>query len=138
MTGKHTFISVFTGLVRAVFAVEKVFCDVNACEFWADCISQESENSRFPAFFCDAATGNGQFEKNSILLSAKMDATVLGVFRTHQPTALIETTARAFGFFVDTETENFFGEHGRGANKIFVFQKTYMNAVFIEKGFFMK
>ena len=74
MAGKQTFITVFTGLVRAVFAVEKVFGYVNAGNFWADCISQKYEKSGFPAFFRDAATCAGQFEKDGILLAAKMDA----------------------------------------------------------------
>ena len=40
MAGKQTFIAVFTGLIRAVFAVEKVLGYVNAGNFWAYCIGQ--------------------------------------------------------------------------------------------------
>ena len=72
------------------------------------------------------------------MLAAEVNATVQGVFRTHQPATLIKTTARTFGFFIDAETENFFGEHGCGADEIFVFQQAYTDTVFIEKGFFME
>ncbi|EMT0033925.1 hypothetical protein Q3V10_002079, partial [Neisseria gonorrhoeae] len=102
-----------------------------------DCVSQEYKKSGFPAFFCDAATGSGQFEKDGILLTAEMDAPVLGIFRSHQPAAFIETPARMLGFFNDSESENFLHLGGSRAYEIVIIEQIKRKSINMEKRVFM-
>ena len=94
-------------LFGRVFAVEKVFGNVHARDFGSDCLLNERVKSDFPACQCRIAARSCQFKQHRIILTAKVDASVLSRISPHEPAFLIKTSATVFCFFNNAKTEYF-------------------------------
>ncbi|UWT36669.1 hypothetical protein NDQ65_05750 [Neisseria gonorrhoeae] len=61
----------------------------------------------------------------------------IGIFRSHQPAAFIETPARMLGFFNDSESENFLHLGGSRAYEIVIIEQIKRKSINMEKRVFM-